>query len=364
MPIPFIIAGVAVAAGAYGVKKGVDAKGDFDQAGSLNGHAKQIQGHAVKELETAKSATESSMEDLGKQKFQLYEERLIPFVKAFEKLQNVDFKEIDIDQEMKVAVDKADIKSIREATLQMTDVVAGGLTSLGAGGLAGLAAYGSVGVLASTAGGTAIAGLSGVAATNATLAWLGGGALSAGGFGMAGGTAVLGGIVAGPVLAIGGMMLASKAESAKHQAYENLALAEKNAEELKTAVIKVTAIQTAFDEVHQVLGNLDNVFIPILEGLENLVTHSRKDWPDKIDFTSLSKQDQVGIYIAAMLAKTMKNLVEFQVMTDKGEVSGQLGDILQTSQASTTEAQQKIPLQSSEHDFEQRTTDYHDQKKA
>ncbi|GAA7544524.1 hypothetical protein JP0017_10050 [Helicobacter pylori] len=41
--------------------------------------------------------------------------------------------------------------------------------------LAAYGAYTGVGMLASTAGGVAIAELSGVAATNATLAWLGGG---------------------------------------------------------------------------------------------------------------------------------------------------------------------------------------------
>lgn len=44
--------------------------------------------------------------------------------------------------------------------------------------------------------GTAISSLSGAAATNATLAWLGGGSLAAGGGGMAAGTAVLGTITA------------------------------------------------------------------------------------------------------------------------------------------------------------------------
>ncbi|GAA8209807.1 hypothetical protein HpKG24_02690 [Helicobacter pylori] len=73
-------------------------------------------------------------------------------------------------------------------------------------------AYTGVGLLASTAGGVAIAELSGVAATNATLAWLGGGALSVGGFGMVGGMAVLGGLVAGPALAILGAFSASKME--------------------------------------------------------------------------------------------------------------------------------------------------------
>ncbi|GAA7811656.1 hypothetical protein HpMS14_10990 [Helicobacter pylori] len=56
--------------------------------------------------------------------------------------------------------------------------------------LAAYGAYTGVGMLASTAGGVAIAEISGVAATNATLAWLGGGVLSVGGFGMVGGMAV------------------------------------------------------------------------------------------------------------------------------------------------------------------------------
>ncbi|GAA6987319.1 hypothetical protein ID0090_03750 [Helicobacter pylori] len=55
------------------------------------------------------------------------------------------------------------------------------------GVLAAYGAYTGVGLFASTAGGVAIAELSGVAATNATLAWLGSVALSVGGFGMVGG---------------------------------------------------------------------------------------------------------------------------------------------------------------------------------
>ena len=51
--------------------------------------------------------------------------------------------------------------------------------------------------------GTAISSLSGVAATNATLAWLGGGTLAAGGLGMAGGAIVLGAICIGGAVGAG-----------------------------------------------------------------------------------------------------------------------------------------------------------------
>lgn len=44
--------------------------------------------------------------------------------------------------------------------------------------------------------------------------------MSAGGFGMAGGMIALGGIVLGPALAIGGFMMASKAEEALTKAHD------------------------------------------------------------------------------------------------------------------------------------------------
>lgn len=77
---------------------------------------------------------------------------------------------------------------------------------IGAGTIAGsslaVGSWALVGALGSASTGAAISGLSGAAATNATLAWFGGGALAAGGAGVSGGMAVLGGIVAAPLIAI------------------------------------------------------------------------------------------------------------------------------------------------------------------
>jgi len=68
--------------------------------------------------------------------------------------------------------------------------------------------------------------LSGIAAKNATLAWLGGGALAAGGKGIAGGLAVLGGIQLAPVFAVSGFVFASKARQNLENAKSNLSQAE------------------------------------------------------------------------------------------------------------------------------------------
>ncbi len=115
--------------------------------------------------------------------------------------------------------------------------------------IAAYGAYTGVGMLASTAGGVAIAELSGVAATNVTLAWLGGGALSVGGFGMVGGMAVLGGLVAGPALAILGAISADemKEKLEKAKAYHS---------QVEEAVKKTDAIIDQF----QAIEKMDKLF--------------------------------------------------------------------------------------------------------
>lgn len=74
--------------------------------------------------------------------------------------------------------------------------------ALGVGSAVAVGSWTLVGLVGSASTGTSIATLSGAAATNATLAWFGGGALAAGGAGIAGGTLVLGGIALAPVMAI------------------------------------------------------------------------------------------------------------------------------------------------------------------
>lgn len=112
------------------------------------------------------------------------------------------------------------------------------------GVLAAYGAYTGVGMLASTAGGVAIADLSGVAATNATLAWLGGGALSVGGFGMVVGMVVLGGLVAGPALAILGAVSADEMK-------EKLEKAKAYYSQVEKAVKKADAIIDQFQAIEK-----------------------------------------------------------------------------------------------------------------
>lgn len=99
--------------------------------------------------------------------------------------------------------------------------------NVGAGSIVGgslaVGSWALVTSLGSASTGAAISGLSGVAATNATMAWFGGGALAAGGAGMAGGAAVLGGLLAIPLVyfaAKGSHKKAKELEEAKAELEE------------------------------------------------------------------------------------------------------------------------------------------------
>lgn len=102
--------------------------------------------------------------------------------------------------------------SLRGAQLRTSkglySLLGAGVIGSGAGATVGTGAatatYFAVAGLATGLTGAAISGLSGAAATSATLPGIGGGGLAAGGLAIAGGTVALTGLVAGPVIALAG----------------------------------------------------------------------------------------------------------------------------------------------------------------
>ncbi len=121
------------------------------------------------------------------------------------------------------------------ALAQVEDTLSAGMAALNAakgmkaGASTALGAWALAQTFAAASTGTAISGLSGAAASSATLAWFGGGSLAAGGLGMAGGAAVLGGIVAVPTLGIMALL-------AHRQANRRIAEIEKESARLESAM--------------------------------------------------------------------------------------------------------------------------------
>lgn len=119
---------------------------------------------------------------------------------------------VDFPHAEEIAQDTADrgqqaANRIRLARAGVSQLLRGSAVGAAAGGaVGGAAAFGTFSLAAAfgtASTGTAIAALTGIAASNATFAFLGGGSLAAGGLGIVGGTAVLGAIVAAPVVLLG-----------------------------------------------------------------------------------------------------------------------------------------------------------------
>lgn len=135
--------------------------------------------------------------------------------------------------------------------------------------------------------GAAISGLSGVAATNATLALLGGGTLAAGGAGMAGGILLLTGVVAAPAaaLAAAGFYVLRKRRNKREE--ERLRIGVEAAEEA------LAQSQQGFDVMVDVLSRAT----AIMEYVEVHGTHALEKWraglpAEPRDWESLGRDGQ------------------------------------------------------------------------
>lgn len=172
----------------------------------------------------------------------------------------------DLYFQKKICVTKEKIKSLNTAYSTALSASFGGVV----GGCGAVGAWTLVAFAGSASTGTAIGTLSGVAATNAILAWFGGGALAAGGAGMAGGTLVLGGLVFAPLVyfaARGSHKKSAEIEKevvrvdAEHQKLKDVITdTEKMAEELFNAANTIKQLcrnlRTTMNDQHTKLNSL------------------------------------------------------------------------------------------------------------
>jgi hypothetical protein len=330
MPIPFIVGGIALAAGATGIKKGIDAKSDMDSAKYWNVRAKELAEEAEFSIERSKKKTKITVEELGREKIRILSTSMTDFVTNFEKIKNINFSESEGLNELKnFKVSQEEFKQLKSAAFEAKDIAVNGLSAIGSGALVAYGTYGAVmggyvGALAST--GTAIGSLSGVAATNATLAWLGGGSLAAGGYGMAGGMVVLGGLVAGPAIAIGGTLMASKAKKALNDAYSNYDEAEAFKTQADSIAVALKGIRTRADQLTDLLEKLDVIFTVSVRKLSNIISTEGVDWAS---YSTVSKNE---VYRSVQIAKTIKIVLDTQLLKQDGKLDEKSREVVETGQ--------------------------------
>lgn len=336
MPIPFLIGAFAVAAGAFGVKKYCDSRSDNREAERLREKAEEVYEEAQSHLRRAREEAAAALDHLGWIKLNVWNGQMGRFVSLVEKVREVKLEGGVSQDELAVAqFTRQELAQMKQVSLRASEAVSGGATALGSGALAGVASYGGVMMLGTASTGTAITALTGAAATNATLAWLGGGSLAAGGLGVAGGMAVLGGIVAAPVLAIGGIFFASKAQENLANAKSGHAHARRAAEEMNSAASVLNAIQQVAEQYEEAITWADRCMTDVLDGLEQVIYTVQRREEQKLwnrikrffgikvvpNYNNMLDNEKRTLHMAYQLAQVLKILLETPLLKKDGSLA-------------------------------------------
>ncbi|GAA7866686.1 hypothetical protein HpMS191_06000 [Helicobacter pylori] len=215
MPLPFILAGVAIAAAGYGVKKGIDALDADCEADEFIKKAEGLKEEAAKRLESAQSDCRMAFARFGEKKFRVLSHSVSNFLDHFHRLK----RSTIIIEGVNMQDIQRQVSDAQKITNQYREVD--------------------------------------------FFAWLGGGALSVGGFGMVGGMAVLGGLVAGPALAILGALSASKMEKKRDDAKAYCSQVEAAAKKTNVIVDNLQAVEKMARLFTRQITKLDALFFSL-----------------------------------------------------------------------------------------------------
>lgn len=292
MPLPLILGIGAAVAGVAGLGTGISGGVKMKRASDTVKMAKEIQEDAEKKLEQTNKRTTDKMDELGTLEMNILAS-FDRFCDAFEKIKNrPEFKEFDLE---KYDIPKFESEELRNVSVG-ANVLVGGLGGAAAGTAGGFAAAGAttaaVMALGTASTGTAIASLSGVAATNATLAALGGGALAAGGGGIALGTTILGASTLGVGLLIGGVIFnfaGGKTSKKAEKVYDQAREIERETDKICDYLDELYSYA---DKYLNALRDVNAIYYPKLEHFENLVK-TTTNWREFTDRQKIMTENLV-----------------------------------------------------------------------
>lgn len=313
MPLPLLFIGIAAATGTFGVGSTIKAGIDANTAKLVNRSANEIVQNAIDWVNAQRLACGRSLTQLGEEKLFVLSSSITEFLDCFQKIKNVDFKDSEgLDELKKMHIDEQDFVEMRSLVNFAGSLASGAVAGTAGGALAAFGAYGAAQALAFASTGTAISALSGAAATNATLAFFGGGSLAAGGLGMAGGTAVLGGLVAGPALMVMGLVAGNAAKKNLEKAYTNKAEAIQIASQLNVAGLQCETIRRRTYMFYNLLARLDTYFLPLIYKMEDIVANEGED------YRAYSTDSKKVIASCASVAVSVKSVLDTPLLTDDG----------------------------------------------
>ncbi len=204
MPVPVLLIGAAVATVA-GITSWLDGRGRKKTARNIYSRHRQRYESDLERCNKGLKKVNGDLEILGKRRL----ESLGMLRLAAEFLRKATIRDRELDEEFGFSPEI--LAKWEGPGMEVSNIICDATKSVTAGASAAVGVYSAVGAMGSASTGTAISTLSGAAAQKATLAWLGGGSLAAGGGGMAVGVITLGSLFVGPAALVSGFVEMSRA---------------------------------------------------------------------------------------------------------------------------------------------------------
>lgn len=304
--VPIALIGVGVVSGVSGAALGLKGGYEIKKANGRIRKSGELYSQEREKLEAQEAATNESLAVLGagqEHAIRVVVERMAEFLRRHEK-QVSDSEKFLVDGLEPMPGQVTVGNGIdRDAVAWMRGILGTAVTGVGIN--TGITT--AVTTFASASTGTAISTLSGVAATNATLAAIGGGSLASGGGGMAAGVVALNFVTIGPALLVSGLMVAGQGEKAKTKACENEAA-------VNVAIAEMQTTKTKFEGVISRTAELGTL-------LDELVARATLAL-DRLESESFDPERHAASFQEALVTTVaVRDVASIQVVDESGELN-------------------------------------------
>lgn len=314
MSVSLFLVVASLVAGGVGVGTGVHGATTMKGAkGALSSAQRRYDG-SLRRLKTAESEAAENMDALGT----LELETLDSFGEFSDLIAKIQERPAFAEYHTQdgAVVCEYEPQKWKEASLGAS-VLLGSVAGAGAGTVGALAAGGATTAAVMAVGtastGAAISSLSGAAATNATLAALGGGSLAAGGGGMALGSAVLGASTLGIGLLVGGVIFSLTGKQFSKKAKEAEAQMREDAHKMDQICIYLDKLSEISAAYRKSIQDVQRVYQHCLAAMRDTIEVQKKT-----NWNLYTAKERQNINIAVGLVGLLFKMCQIELVTQSG----------------------------------------------
>ncbi len=280
MPLPFILAGVAIAAAGYGVKKGIDALDADCEADEFIKKAESLKEEAKRKVDNAQSSRNQALVRLGKKKLHVLSHTVSNFLDHFHRLER-----------SRITIEGINMQDIQGQVSDARNL----LNQLNTKGIDGDSALG------------VIAGCGGLGVSSFTAGAIMGGGLAASGLA---GMAVVGGLLAAPALAIFGAISADEMEKKRDDAKAYCSQVEAAVKKVDVMIdnLQLQAVRKMADLFTRQITKFDALFFSLSQ---DAIATMKKHHYDTSRYNQKEK-DQLSVTVSTLM--TLSAFLKVSIM--------------------------------------------------